>query len=444
MNKIFYNAKIVNEGKCFIGYVGICGELIIAVGEGYPEHIISKFEQSEDLHGALLLPGVIDDQVHFRDPGLTHKADMQTESRAAVAGGVTSFMDMPNTKPQTITIDALEWKNRRASEVSLANYGFFIGATNDNAEELAKVDFSQTPGIKVFLGASTGNMLVDNEDALDRIFSMKPIVAIHSEEESIIRRNAEYYKSTFGEVPISCHPLIRSEEACYESTQKAVERAKRLGTRLHVLHVSTARELELFSDVSLREKKITSEVCVHHLWFTDRDYTRLGAKIKWNPAVKTVADRDALRAGVNSGVLDIVATDHAPHLWIEKEGDCLTAASGGPMVQHSLVTMLEMVDNGIFTVEKVVDMMSHRPAELFKIDKRGYIREGYYADLVIVERNAWTVEKENILTKCGWSPLEGQTFGNKVRSTYINGHLAYDRGKFNDTQKGYRMTYKFD
>lgn len=444
MNKIFYNAKIVNEGKCFIGYVGICGELIIAVGERYPEHIISKFEQSEDLQGALLLPGVIDDQVHFRDPGLTHKADIQTESRAAVAGGVTSFMDMPNTKPQTITIDALEWKNRRASEVSLANYGFFIGATNDNAEELAKVDFSLTPGIKVFLGASTGNMLVDNEEALDRIFSMKPIVAIHSEEESIIRHNAEYYKSTFGEVPISCHPMIRSEEACYESTKKAVERAKRLGTRLHVLHVSTARELELFSDVPLREKKITSEVCVHHLWFTDRDYTRLGAKIKWNPAVKTVADRDALRFGVNSGGLDIVATDHAPHLWSEKEGDCLTAASGGPMLQHSLVTMLEMVDNGIFTVEKVVDMMSHRPAELFRIDKRGYIREGYYADLVIVERNTWTVEKENILTKCGWSPLESQTFGNKVRSTYVNGHLAYDRGQFNDTQKGYRMTYKFD
>ena len=442
MNTIFYNARIVNEGKSFIGYVGICEHLIVAVGEGYPEKIIDKFETAADLNGALLMPGVIDDQVHFREPGLTHKADIQSESRAAVAGGVTSFMDMPNTKPQTITYKDLEDKNLRASEVSLANYGFFIGATNENYDELQKVDFVLTPGIKVFLGASTGNMLVNDDDALDRIFSLKPLIAIHSEDEQIIRRNTEYYSSLFEEVPISCHPLIRSEEACYQSTANAVERAKRLGTRLHVLHVSTARELELFSDAKLSDKKITSEVCVHHLWFSDMDYGRLGAKIKWNPAIKTAFDREKLRDAVNSGLIDIVATDHAPHLWSEKEGDCLHAASGGPMIQHSLVCMLQMAEQGIFSIERVVEVMCHRPAELFGIDKRGYLREGYYADFVVVDKESWTIGKDNILTKCGWSPLEGTPVDYKVRQTYVNGNKVYDEGIINDKHKGMRMVYK--
>lgn len=442
MNTLFYNAKIVNEGKTFIGYIGICDNLIIAVGEGFPERIISKFEKSVDLKGALLLPGIIDDQVHFRDPGLTHKADILTESMAAVAGGVTSFMDMPNTKPQTITVDLLESKNRRASEVSLANYAFYIGATNDNYEELLKVDFKKTPGIKLFLGASTGNMLVDNDNTLDKIFSLDALIAIHSEDEEIIRRNASYFKSQFEEVPISCHSLIRSEDACYKSTFKAVERAKRLGTRLHVLHLSTARELELFSIIPLSDKKITSEVCVHHLWFTDADYIRLGSKIKWNPAIKTSFDRDALRNAVKTGQIDIVATDHAPHLLEEKEGDALHAASGGPMVQHSLVTMLELVEQGVFTIEKVVDVMSHRPAELFRIEKRGYLREGYYADLVILDKDSWTIHKENIFSKCGWSPLEGETLHYKVQQTYVNGQLVYDRGNFNCEHKGERLTFR--
>ena len=442
MNTIFYNAHIVNEGKSFIGYLGICEHMIIAVGEGYPGNIIDKFEKSIDLKGALLMPGVIDDQVHFREPGLTHKANIQSESRAAVSGGVTSFMDMPNTKPQTITYKDLEAKNERAAEVSLANYGFFIGATNENYDELQKVDFALTPGIKVFLGASTGNMLVNDEDVLDEIFSLKPLIAIHSEDEQIIRTNSEYYRSLFEEVPISCHPLIRSEEACYKSTKNAVERAMRLGTRLHVLHVSTARELDLFSDIALSNKRITSEVCVHHLWFSDIDYGRLGAKIKWNPAIKTAFDREKLREGVNSGLIDIVATDHAPHLWSEKEGDCLHAASGGPMIQHSLVCMLQMVEQGIFSIEKVVEVMCHRPAELFRIEKRGYLREGYYADFVVVDKESWTIKKDNILSKCGWSPLEGASMDYKVRQTYVNGNLVYDNGVINETYKGMRMRYE--
>lgn len=442
--RLLYNAQIVNEGKCYCGYVGIADEIIEIVGEGEPtENVFSRFNEIENLHGALLLPGVIDDQVHFREPGLTHKADIASESRAAVAGGVTSFMDMPNTIPQTITIDALETKNHLASESSWANYGFFIGATNDNIEELRAVDYTKTPGIKLFLGASTGNMLVDNENALDNIFRLKGIIAIHSEDEKIIRDNMAKHKEKYGDnIPIKCHPSIRSEEACYVSTKRAVERALKYGTRLHVFHLSTAKELEFFGSSLLKEKKITAEVCVHHLWFSDEDYEKLGSRIKWNPAIKTSADREALRDAVNSGKIDIVATDHAPHLLSEKEGDCSKAASGGPMVQHSLVVMLELASQGVFSIEKVVDSMCHNPAILYNIDKRGYIRKGYYADLVVVNKNEkWTISKENIMTKCGWSPLEGVELNNKVAMTIVNGNIVYRNGQHQSFIAGKRMTY---
>lgn len=441
---LLYNAIIINEGNKLHGYVEINNDVIKSVSNGVPsEDVLNEYYNKIDLKGALLLPGVIDDQVHFREPGLTHKADIASESKAAIAGGVTSYMDMPNTNPQTVTRYELELKNKRASEVSWANYGFFIGATNNNIDELKSVDYTQTPGIKLFLGASTGNMLVDEEKALNEIFKLKPIIAIHSEDETIIRSNMSLYKEKYGDnIPIFCHPLIRSEEACFVSTEKAVERANKYGTRLHVFHVSTAKELELFSSLSLESKNITSEVCVHHLWFTDEDYDRLGSRIKWNPAIKTVADRDALREAVNSGKIDVVATDHAPHLLSEKEGDCSKAASGGPMVQHSLVVMLELAKKGIFTIEKVVDMMSHNPSKLYKIDKRGYIKEGYYADLVVVKENIpWTVSKENIMTKCGWSPLEGEKFKYSVSMTIVNGNIVYRNGEFSDFIAGKRLKY---
>ena len=335
MKTIIYNADIANEGRLTRGYIVIDDEIIAEVGEGEPAAaVMAECDVRNDVDGALVMPGVIDDQVHFRDPGLTHKADIATESAAAVAGGVTSYMDMPNTVPPTVTIDALEAKNRRAQEVSVANYGFFIGATNDNLKTLMAVDYSYTPGVKLFLGASTGNMLVNDRDALHDIFAEVPaLVAIHSEDEQLIRRNREFYLKKYGDdLPVKFHPLIRSTEVCYKSTARAVEWAEKYGTRLHVLHVSTARELELFDNRPLLEKKITAEVCVHHLWFTDEDYPRLGNLIKWNPAVKSWDDRNALRNGLRQGYLDIVATDHAPHLLSEKQGNCLKAASGGPLV----------------------------------------------------------------------------------------------------------------
>ena len=343
--KIIYNGDIINEGKKFRGYVVMKDELIDAVAEGQPSpELLAECDERNDVDGAYVMPGVIDDQVHFRDPGLTHKADIATESAAAVAGGVTSYMDMPNTVPPTVTLEALEAKNKRASEVSVANYGFFIGATNDNLSTLLAVDYAYTPGVKLFLGASTGNMLVNDKDALKGIFSEVPaLVAIHSEDEMLIRRNREYYVKKFGEdLPVTYHPLIRSMEVCYKSTAKAVEMAEKYGTRLHVLHVSTAKETELFSNAPIGEKRITSEVCVHHLWFTDEDYARYGNLIKWNPAIKTWDDRQALRTALAQNYIDIVATDHAPHLLSEKQGSCLKAASGGPLVQHSLVAMFEL------------------------------------------------------------------------------------------------------
>ncbi|MDR0994938.1 MAG: dihydroorotase [Tannerella sp.] len=439
------NARIINEGRSFIGSVTLEGKQIAAVKEGYAPLPAHKGDDCIDAEGKWLLPGAIDDQVHFREPGLTRKGDIRSESRAAVAGGVTSFMDMPNTLPQTTTLEALEWKFERAAAVSAANYSFFFGGTNDNLDEIKRVDKRRVPGLKLFLGSSTGNMLVDNKETLKRIFSeVDLLIAVHAEKEEIIRRNKAYYLEKCGpSLDISYHPLIRSEEACYASSAEAVELALRTGARLHILHLSTARELGLLDGGKpLAEKQITAEACIHHLWFTDEDYARLGNRIKWNPAVKTKADRDALRQGLRDGRIDIVATDHAPHLWSEKQGDCLTAASGGPLVQHALPAMLELAAQGVFTCEDVVNWMAHRPAQLFHIDRRGYIRPGYYADLVLVEPDApWTVSKENIFSRCGWSPFEGHTFRHKIWKTFVNGQLVYDRGSIYPAVRGMELQY---
>ena len=445
MKSIIYNAEIVNEGVRFNGYVVIDGEIIASVGEGAPSQaLLDECAECTDAHGMFLLPGAIDDQVHFREPGLTHKADIQTESHASVAGGVTSFMDMPNTKPATTTVELLEQKYERAAQVSSANYSFYAGATNENMAELRKVDFSQVCGVKVFMGSSTGNMLVDNRETLRGIFSEIPaIVAIHSEDEATINRNKAYYTQRFGnDLPVYFHPLVRSAEACYVSTARAVELAHECGTRLHVLHISSAREMSLLDNRPLAEKKITAEVCVHHLWFTDNDYAQYGNRIKCNPAVKTHADREALRHALKNNLIDVVATDHAPHLMSEKQGGCFTAASGMPLVQYSLVAMLEMARKGIFTIEMVVDKMCHAPAVLYRINKRGFIRQGYYADLVLVDANASAmVHAGEIKSRCGWSPFEGVTMHHKVHTTYVNGQKAYENGEVNTQVIGRRLTF---
>lgn len=447
MKKILIqNAKIINEGRSFIGSVMIEGNLIVWVGDkSVPDQLASECHLI-DATGKWLMPGVIDDQVHFREPGLTHKGDIASESRAAVAGGVTTFMDMPNTKPQTTTLVDLEWKFQRAAETSAANYSFFFGGTNDNLEEIHRLDRKRIPGLKLFLGSSTGNMLVDKKDILEKLFGETDLlIAIHAEKEEIIKRNIAHFTSLYGEeLDISFHSKIRSEEACYASSAEAVELASRLNTRLHILHLSTGKEVSLLEKKPLSEKRITGEVCVHHLWFTDADYTRYGNRIKWNPSIKTAEDRAALRTAVNSGRIDIVATDHAPHLLAEKEGNCLKAASGGPFVQHSLPVMLEMASQGIFTNEKVVEVMSHRPAELFNIDRRGYIRPGYYADLVLIDPNdPWTVSADNLLYKCGWSPIEGQTLQHRVDKTFVNGQLVYNNGQVDESIRGMEVAYLY-
>ncbi len=444
--KLIKNVRIINEGRSYQGAVLINGEMIEAVYEGeVPSEIIAEAKEVVDGQGKWLLPGCIDDQVHFREPGLTHKADIYSESRAAVAGGVTSFMDMPNTKPQTTTLENLEWKFNRAAETSVANYSFFFGGTNDNMEDIRRLDRSRVPGLKLFLGSSTGNMLVDKKDALERIFNESDLlIAVHAEKEEIIKRNIAYYTQQYGEdLDISFHSKIRSEEACYASSSEAVELATRLGTRLHILHLSTAKETTLLDNkLPLKDKKITGEVCVHHLWFHDGDYALFGNRIKWNPSIKTLADRTALREAVNNDKIDIIATDHAPHLLSEKEGSCLKAASGGPLVQHSLIVMLELAMEGRFTYEKVVDKMAHKPAELFHIDRRGYIRPGYYADLVLIDPNkTWTVSKENILTKCGWSPFEGYTFHHAVDTTWVNGEVVWKDGQIRNEVHGKELKY---
>lgn len=446
MKRLIKSAKIINENEVFIGSVLIDNEVIETI---FKENdvIPSGNYQVIDAQGLWLIPGVIDDQVHFRDPGLTYKGDIFTESRAGVAGGVTSFMEMPNTKPQTVTIDLLEQKYVLGAEKAMANYSFYMGATNDNIDEIKKVNPKKVCGVKVFMGSSTGNMLVNNVDALNKIFAESPtIIATHSEDEETIQANLKYYKEKFQDcIPLEYHPIIRSAEACYKSSAFAMELAKKYNSRLHILHLSTAKEMSLFDNtIPLKDKKITGEVCVHHLWFSDADYEKYGNRIKWNPAIKTGQDREALINAVNNNLLDVVATDHAPHTWEEKNKECYQAYSGGPMVQHSLVAMLEMAKEGKFTLEKVVEKMCHAPAELFRVKNRGFIRKGYFADLVLVDPNAsFTVNKDNILYKCGWSPLEGTTFGHKIVKTFINGSLVYDNGVFDENFRGKRLEFEY-
>jgi dihydroorotase len=426
---LILNAKIVNEGKLVEGDVLIKGQFIEKIG-GHLQSVPAG--KVVDAKGKLLLPGAIDDQVHFREPGLTHKGNIFSESRAAVAGGVTSFMEMPNTVPPVFTQELLEAKYAIAAKNSLANYSFFMGASNDNLEEVLKTDVKNVCGLKIFMGSSTGNLLVDNEKTLEGFFSRFPsLIATHCEHEPTIRQNTEDFRNRFGEdLPIHEHMNIRSEEACYRSSSFAVGLAKKYGTKLHILHISTAKEISLFENsIPLEKKKITAEACIHHLWFNDTDYARLGTKIKWNPAIKTERDQKAILQAVIDNHIDVIATDHAPHTLEEKNNSYFKAPSGGPLVQHSLVAMLEFYHQGKISLEKIVEKMSHNPAILFQIDRRGFVREGYYADLVLVDPNKpWTVAKENILAYCGWSPLEGQTFQSSVEKTWVSGRLAYDGG----------------
>jgi dihydroorotase len=444
MNKVLIkNANIVNENKIFHGDVYVEGKYIVEVAEKISPK--SADVTVYDAEGKYLLPGVIDDQVHFREPGLTHKATIETESRAAIAGGITSFVEMPNTNPQTTTIEELNKKFNIAKESSYANYSFMFGGTNDNLEEILKVDPLNVAAIKLFLGSSTGNMLVDNEEVLEKIFSSTDmLIAVHCEDENTIKRNTEKYKAEFGDdIPMKYHPIIRSEEACYLSSSKAIELAKKTGARLHVFHLSTAKETALFTnDIPLEEKKITAEVCVHHLWFTDKDYDEKGTYIKWNPAVKSEKDREGLWKALLDDRIDVIATDHAPHTKEEKNNVYTKAPSGGPLVQHALVSMLEAYHNGKIDLEKIVEKMCHNPAKLFQVNKRGFIKEGYYADIVLVDLNKpWSVSEENIFYKCGWSPFEGSTFKSRISQTFVNGSLVYDNFKFNGDKKGMRLTF---
>lgn len=453
-NYYIHNARIVNEGEIFHGSLIVRDGLIDKVirqeeTTGYLE--VVKGMPSLDAGGKFLIPGVIDDQVHFREPGLTHKGEIYTESRAAIAGGVTSFMEMPNTLPQTLTQELLEQKYRLASEKSLANYSFYIGASNDNLDEILKTDPSNVCGLKVFMGASTGNMLVDNPETLDKIFSkVKFLVAVHCEDETIIRSNMEHFRELYNEdIPLFAHPLIRSEEACYRSTSLAIQLAKKYNTRLHVLHLSTSHEMILFSnDRPLADKKITAEVCVHHLWFSDNDYRTLGNRIKWNPAIKSSHDREALWKALLEDKLDVVATDHAPHTLEEKANKYLKAPSGGPLVQHSLPAMLDFYHQGRISLEKVVEKMCHAPAVCFQVDRRGFIREGYCADLALIDPDQpWEVNPSNIFYKCGWSPFEGHTFGSKITHTFVNGNLVYEaepqllESHFDESVRGMRLKF---
>jgi dihydroorotase len=437
------NACIVNAGERFIGNLLIENGLIADISEGdveAPQHAIVIDAQQK-----LLLPGVIDDQVHFRDPGLTHKGDIYSESRAAVAGGVTSFMDMPNTVPNTLTQELLEDKYRIASEKSLANYSFYMGVSNDNLEEVLKTDFSKVCGIKMFLGASTGNMLVNNLQTIEGLFAgCRGLIAVHCEDEPTIRENLAGFKSQYGdEIPVNVHHLIRSREACYKSSAFAVNLAKKYNTRLHVLHLSTADEMSLFDAIPYNEsKRITAEVCVHHLWFSDEDYERLGSHIKWNPAIKTKNDRAALLKAITENRIDIIATDHAPHTKDEKSKGYLSCPSGGPLVQHSLTAMLELVHQGKTSLDLVVEKMCHSPAKVFNIKNRGYIRKGYHADLTLVDTNSpWVVSDENILYKCGWSPFMGTEFHSRITHTFVGGHLAWEDGVFHEEVKGQRLLF---
>lgn len=441
MRTLIKNALIINEMQKFTGSVMVNDKLIEAI---YRENdILPEADKIIDANGLWLIPGVIDDQVHFREPGLTHKADIQSESRAAAAGGVTSYMEMPNTIPQTITQQALDKKFEIAAEKSLINYSFYMGATNDNIDELVKTDPKKICGIKMFMGSSTGNMLVNDNEAIENVFKHAPLlVATHCEEDSVIEANFKHYKKVFGEnIPFNYHPNIRSEEACYRSSSKAVELASKHNSRLHILHLSTQKELSLFTNYPLSEKRITAEACVHHLWFNREDYNEKGSRIKWNPAVKEESDRIALIEALNCGVVDIVATDHAPHTIEDKNNTYTKAPSGGPLVQHSLPAMMELANKGYFTAEKVIDLMCHKPAELFQIQKRGYIRKGYYADLVLLKPEKWEVNKSNILYKCRWSPFEGEIFNYKVIQTIINGKTVFHNNKITPQQTAMPLVF---
>ncbi len=437
------NANIVNENKIFIGSILIEGQLIKEILTD--ENQIPQGVEIIDLKGKYVFPGVIDDQVHFRDPGLTYKADIATESRAAIAGGVTSYMDMPNNNPAILTQELLEKKYNDAATKSMANYSFYMGASNDNIEEVLKTNPSNVCGIKVFMGSSTGNMLVDNPKTLKEIFSKAPtLVATHCEDETTIRNNTKEYKEKYGlEMPINKHPEIRSAEACYLSSSMAVKLAKENNTRLHVLHLTTAKEMELFDNsIPLKEKKITAEVCVHHLVFNDADYDTYGTKIKWNPAVKTEADRKGLLKALIENKIDVIATDHAPHTAEEKDNNYFKAPSGGPLVQHSLVAMLEFYHRGELSLEQIITKMCHAPADCYAVKDRGYIKAGYYADLVVVDLdNPWEVNSSNVFYKVGWSPFDGKTFKSKVEKTFVNGSLVYNDGKFDEDYKGMRILF---
>jgi dihydroorotase len=436
------NARIVNENNTFLGDVLIENEIIIKISS---EIKVTENAEVIDAQGQFLIPGFIDDQVHFREPGLTHKANIASESRAAVAGGITTFIEMPNTVPQATTQDLLEDKFIIAAHDSYANYSFMFGGTNDNLEELLKTDPKKVAGIKLFLGSSTGDMLVDNEEILEKIFSStKMIISVHCEDEATIRKNTKIFTDKYGDdIPLKYHPIIRSEEACYLSSSKAIELAKKTGARLHVFHLSTAKETKLFrNDIPLKEKQITAEVCIHHLWFSDKDYAEKGTHIKWNPAVKTEADRQGLWEALLDDRIDVLATDHAPHTLDEKNNVYTKAPSGGPLVQHAIPAILEKVKEGVISIEKAVEKMSHNPAILFQIEKRGFIKEGYFADLVLIDTNKpQTVSKDNILYKCGWSPFEGTTFSSTITHTFVNGNLIYKNGVFNDEIKGKRITF---
>ncbi|MBE7177301.1 MAG: dihydroorotase [Mucilaginibacter polytrichastri] len=435
------SATIVNEGKQMVADVLIRDGKI----ERIDPRIQAQADDMIDAEGLHLLPGMIDDQVHFREPGLTYKADIGTESRAAVAGGITSFMEMPNTVPNTLTQELLEDKYQLGAQKSVANYSFYMGAGNDNLDEVLRTDASRVCGVKVFMGSSTGNMLVDDESTLENLFSRSPmLIAVHCEDEQTIRRNLEQAKNSYGrDITPEMHPLIRSAEACYLSSSKAVRLAEKHNTRLHILHISTERELSLFrNDIPLAEKRITAEACVHHLWFSDADYRIRGNDIKWNPAVKTQQDRDAIRRAVLDNRIDVIATDHAPHTVEEKQRDYLDCPSGGPLVQHALPALLEMYHEGVFTLENIAQKMAHSVADCFQIEKRGYIREGYWADLTLVALKApWTVQSSQVLSKCGWTPFQGQVFRSRITHTIVSGKLAYRQGNIVQEVRGERMTF---
>lgn len=436
------NATIVNEGLLFEGDLLIEGEFIVEIADSISAKPDYKVIDAE---GNYLIPGAIDDQVHFREPGLTHKGDIASESRAAVAGGITSFIEQPNTVPNAITQKLLEDKYQIAATSSYANYSFMMGGTNDNLEEILKTNPKNVAGLKLFLGSSTGDMLVDSSEALEKIFSTtKLLIAVHSEDETTVKNNLEKYKAEYGDdIPVKFHPEIRSVEACYKSTVKVIELAKRTGARLHVFHISTAKELDLFTNkIPLEEKQITAEVCIHHLWFSDADYETKGNFIKWNPAVKSENDREALWKALLDDRIDVIATDHAPHTLEEKKQVYTKAPSGGPLVQHAVVAMFEAFHQGKISVEKIVEKMAHNPAKIFKIEKRGFLRTGYYADIVIINpAKPWSVKKENILAKCGWSPFEGTTFKSRISHTFVNGQLVYQNAKVNDIKAGKRMLF---